>query len=121
MNSIIRNVLAVIIGLFLGSVVNMALIMISGSIIPAPEGSEVTTNEGLKASMHLFESKHFIFPFLAHALGTFVGAFLAAKIATNHKMKFALAIGVLFLLGGISAIFMLPSPTWISIVDVVFA
>jgi hypothetical protein len=73
--------------------------------------------ESLKASMHLFEAKHFIFPFLAHAFGTFVGAFLAALIAANHKMKFALAIGFFFLIGGIMNIFMLPSPLWFTILD----
>ncbi len=121
MNPIVKNILAVIVALILGSVVNMALIMISGSVIAPPEGADVTTNEGLKASMHLFEPKHYIFPFLAHALGTFAGAFIAAKIAANNKMKFAIAIGIVFLLGGISAVFMLPSPLWFSILDLVVA
>lgn len=99
----------------------MGIIMISGSIIAPPEGADVTTTEGLKASMHLFEPKHFIFPFLAHALGAFVGAFLAALLAGTHKMKFALSIGVFFLLGGIASVFMLPSPTWFTVVDLVGA
>ena len=42
---------------------------------------------------------------LAHALGTFAGAFLAALIAANHKMKFAPGIGVFFLMGGIANTF----------------
>jgi len=121
MNPIIRNTLAVISGLVLGSVVNMGIIMISGSIIPPPEGADVTTMEGLKESMHLFQPKHFLFPFLAHALGTLVGAIITAIIAANHKMKFALVIGVFFLIGGIINIVMLPSPTWFTIVDLVGA
>ena len=56
-------------------------------------------------------------PFLAHALGTLVGAYIAATIAVNHKMKFALVIGGWFLLGGIVNIFMLPSPIWFTVVD----
>lgn len=99
----------------------MGLIMISSSIIPPPEGADNTTMEGLKASMHLFEPRHFIFPFLAHALGTLVGAFAAALIAANHNMKFALAIGVFFLIGGIASVIMLPSPTWFAILDLVGA
>jgi len=71
--------------------------------------------------MHLFEPKHFIFPFLAHALGTFVGAFVAAMIAANHKMKFAMSIGGFFLLGGISSVFMLPSPTRFTVLDLAVA
>ncbi len=117
MNPILKNVLAVILGILIGSAVNMGLIMISGSIIPPPDGADVTTMEGLKESIHLFQPKHFLFPFLAHALGTLVGAFITALIATNHKLKFALFIGAFFLIGGIVNIFMLPSPTWFIVAD----
>lgn len=121
MNTIIRNILAVIAGIVFGSLVNMGIIMISGSIIPPPDGADVTTTEGLKAAMHLFQPRHFIFPFLAHAIGTFAGAFLAALIAANHKMKFASGIGLFFLAGGVASVFMLPSPTWFTVVDLVGA
>lgn len=117
MNSIFKNILAIIAGIFIGMIVNMGLIMISGQIIPIPEGVDNTTTEGLVAGMHLFEPKHFIMPFLAHALGTFVGAFVAAKLAASHQIKFAIAIGVFFLLGGIASVFMLPSPTWFTVLD----
>ena len=119
--NIFKNILAVILGLIIGSSVNMGLILISSSIIPPPNGADVTTMEGLKASMHLFETKHFIFPFLAHALGTFSGALIAVLITSNHKLKFALGIGVFFLIGGIINVFMLPSPTWFILVDIGFA
>jgi len=121
MNPIIKNVLAVIVGLIIGSAVNMGIIMISSSIISPPEGADVTTMEGLKESIHLFQPKHFVLPFLAHALGTLAGAFFAALIAANHKMKFALAIGAFFLIGGIVNAFMLPSPTWFIALDLIGA
>ena len=121
MNPILRNTLAVIIGLFVGSIVNMAIILMSGSIIPAPNGADVTTIEGLKATMHLFEPKHFLFPFLAHAIGTFAGAGTTALIAISHKTKLALVIGAFFLLGGIVNVCSLPSPVWFNITDLLFA
>ena len=121
MNPIIKNILAVIAGLLVGSIVNMALITISGKVIPPPTDADITTMEGLKASMHLFEPKHFLFPFLAHALGTLVGAFIAAKLAANNHIKIGLLIGVFFLVGGIANIVMLPSPLWFTVVDLVFA
>lgn len=117
MNPIVKNILAVITGFVVGSAVNMGIIMSGSSIIPPPEGVDVTNMESLKSSMHLFEPKHFLTPFLAHALGTLAGAFLAALIAATHKMKFALGVGVLFLLGGIANVFMLPSPTWFTVLD----
>jgi hypothetical protein len=85
---ILRNILAIISGWFLGSIVNMGIIMISGSIIPPPEGADVTTMEGLLEAMNMFEPKHFIMPFLAHALGTLFGAFMASKIAATRKKLF---------------------------------
>lgn len=121
MHPILRNTLAVIAGILFGSAVNMGIIMISDSIIPPPEGADVTTVEGLKASMHLFQPRHFIMPFLAHALGTFGGAFLAGLFAISHKIKIALLIGLVFLVGGIANVLMLPSPTWFTILDLVVA
>lgn len=121
MNPIFRNTLAVIIGLFVGSIVNMAIILMSGSVIPPPNGADVTTMEGLKATMHLFEPKHFIFPFLAHAIGTFAGAATTAIIAATRKTELSLVIGAFFLLGGIVNVCTLPSPIWYNIIDIVFA
>lgn len=121
MNPIIRNILAVVAGLIIGSAVNMGLIMISSSVIPPPPGVDVTDMESLKSSMHLFEVKHFIFPFLAHAVGTLAGAFIASLIAASHGMKLALGIGGFFLIGGIMNVFMLPSPGWFAILDLITA
>lgn len=121
MNPILKNILAVVVGFVVGSVVNMSIITIFGYIITPPDGADVTTTEGLKASLHLFEPKHFVSPFLAHALGTLVGAFVAAKIAANHKMKFALGIGFLFLIAGIVNVYVLPAPMWFNALDVIVA
>jgi hypothetical protein len=121
MGPVLRNTLAVVAGLVLGSVVNMGLIMISGSVIAPPAGADVTTLEGLQKSMHLFEPRHFLFPFLAHALGTLAGALAAAVLAASRRVALALLIGVLFLAGGVANVLMLPSPMWFNVVDLVGA
>jgi hypothetical protein len=121
MSPILRNILGVVAGVIIGGAANMGIILLSSSVIPPPEGADVTTMEGLQASMHLFEPKHFLMPFLAHAIGTLVGAYIAAFIATDKKMVFALGISAWFLLGGTINVFMLPSPMWFTVVDLVFA
>lgn len=121
MKAIVRNILAVIVGFIFGSLVNMVLINIGSFAVPLPEGADVTTMDGLRESMKLFSPLNFIFPFLAHALGTFAGAFVAAKIAASHPMKFALAIGVLFLLAGISMVYMCGGPVWFIASDLLLA
>lgn len=117
MHPILRNFLAVVAGMILGSIVNMGIILVSNNIIPLPAGVVTTDQESLKAMMHLFSPKHFIMPFLAHAFGTFAGAFVAALLAVKNKMRSALIIGFLFMSGGISEIVMLPSPLWFSLTD----
>jgi len=121
MRPIIRNIIAILAGIVIGSGVNMFIVTISGSIIPPPEGADVTTMEGLEASIHLFHPRHYIMPFLAHALGTLVGSFIAALIAVNHNFKFAMGIGVFFLFGGIAASVMIPAPLWFIVLDLVLA
>lgn len=121
MNPIVRNIIAVVAGLILGGVVNMGIVTISGSIIPPPEGADVTTPEGLKASIHLFEPIHFLMPFLAHAMGTFVGALVASLIAANRKMLLAIVIGLFNLTGGIVAVTMFPAPMWFNVTDLALA
>jgi len=121
MNPAFRNSLAIIIGAMIGGAVNMGIILISGHIIPPPAGADLTTEAGLKAAMQLMEPKHFLMPFLAHAIGTLAGAIITALLAVSHKKWFALAIGIFFLAGGVMEVISLPSPVWFTITDLVLA
>ncbi len=117
----LRNILAVIVGLAVGSGVNMSLVTLGPSVVPPPLGVDVADVESLSASMHLFEAKHFIFPFLAHALGTLVGAFAALLVAAGYRPVYAYVVGAAFLAGGISASFVIPAPAWFILLDLVAA
>ena len=121
MNPILRNVLAVVAGFVVGSIVNMGIVMGSGAVVPPPPGVDVNDMESLKAGMHLFQPVHFIGPFLAHALGTLAGAFTVARLAGSRPFALAMTIAVLFLCGGISAVLMLGGPVWFSALDLIGA
>lgn len=118
---IFRNCLAVVIALLVGSRINMALIVLGPGIILPPAGVDVTDVDSIAASLHMFEVKHFLFPFLAHAVGTFSGAFIAWLIAASHRDTFAWVIGAAFLAGGIFVAWVLPAPAWFIAVDLLFA
>ena len=119
--AILRNILAVIVGLAVGAGVNMSLIVLGPLVIPPPLGVDVADAQSLSTSMHLFESKHFLFPFLAHALGTLAGALTAFLIAASYRSVFAYAVGAVSLAGGIAATLMIPAPMWFMILDLVVA
>jgi hypothetical protein len=118
---ILRNILAVIAGLVLGSVVNMALVKIGHQLVPAPAGVDMNDLNSLKENGHLLEPEHFLFPFLAHALGTLVGALAAYLVAGSRRTAFSFVIGGLFLCGGIAASFMIPAPAWFLALDLLVA
>ena len=120
MNPMIKNILAVGAGWIGGSLVNMGLVTIGHSVFPIP-GADPNDMEALAAIMPDLEPKYFLFPFLAHALGTLAGAYLAARIADNNKLKLALAVGLLFLIGGILVNYMLPGPMWFAVADIALA
>lgn len=122
MNPTLRNVLAVVAGFVFGSVVNMGFVNFGMSTIPVPPGVDMSTPEGMKAGMAMLEPKHFLFPFLAHALGTFAGAAAAARLGASGHFKLAMGVGVLFLAGGLAMVFMAPgAPAWFIALDLVAA
>jgi hypothetical protein len=119
--TIIRNILAVLLGLVIGSSVNMGLITLGNALIPLPAGADVSTIEKLAESMPLFGPEQFLFPFLAHALGTLVGALVAYLIAREHRQSVAYIVGAAFFIGGALNVYMLPAPPWFSTIDLLFA
>lgn len=120
MNPILRNILAVIVGWLVGSFINMGLVTAGHSIYPI-SGIDPNDMETLAQVLPTLESKYFLFPFLAHALGTLAGAFVAALIASRKKLRYAMIIGTIFFIGGIVMVFMLSGPLWFTAVDLLFA
>ena len=117
----LRNIIAVIAGFLVGSAVNMAIIIVGPKLIPLPEGVDMSDMDNFAENLKRLEPANFIAPWLAHALGTLVGAFVAARIAASHKMKIAVGIGVFFLLGGITMVATFGGPLWFSVVDLIGA
>ena len=105
----------------IGNVVNMLVLTAGHTIMPPPAGFDGSSMEGVASTIHLLRPIDFIVPFLAHALGPFVGVLNAMFIAANSRGTIAIILGVLFLAGGIIANIMIPAPMWYRVVDIVFA
>lgn len=121
MKTLARNLLAVVLGLLVGGLVNMSLVTAGPKVFPPPAGVDMTTPEGIAAAMPLLQPEHFVFPFLAHAVGTFVGALVAFLAASDRRPLFAWIIGVATLAGGITVSFMIPAPAWFIALDLLGA
>jgi len=121
MNPILKNVSAVIGGWFGGSIVNSGLVQLGLKIMPI-DGLDPENLESYAEIFPTLGAKYFLFPFLAHALGTFIGALIAARLAADpNKMTMAFIVGGLFLLGGLAVNYMIPGPMWFTIADLILA
>lgn len=118
MKPIFKNILAVIVGWVVGSIANISLVELGHYLLPL-KGVDTQNLEELSAALATVDYKYFFFPFLAHALGTLIGAVVAGTIATR-KMTVAFIIGGIFFLGGVLVVFMIPTTTWFTILDLTF-
>jgi hypothetical protein len=121
MNATVQNIAALILGVFVGGMVNMGLIMLGSSLISPPAGVDVTSSDSIAASIDLFQPEHFLFPYLAHAIGTFAGALITYLTGATHRIRLAAAVGILFLCGGIANALVIPAPLWFLVMDIATA
>jgi len=119
---ILKRTLVIFISLFAGAMLNGALINVSNQIIPPPVGFDLTTAEGLQAAMPHMGPEHFLFPFLAHALGTLLSAILITRFLKSQQLVFSMFSGIIFLIAGVSMVLMLPeTPIYFVLVDLIGA
>jgi hypothetical protein len=119
---ILKRTIVIFISLFSGAMLNGAIINISSKVIASPKGFDLNTAEGLQAAMPHMGPEHFLFPFLAHAMGTLISALLITRFLKSQQFVFAMMAGILFMLGGISMVIMLPeTPIWFVLLDLIVA
>lgn len=117
MNSTLKSILLIVAGYVLGTIAHMAMLQLGSAVIPPPEGVNTMDPQSLIDNMDLFTNKHFIFPYIAHQIGGFLGAILIGKF--GGLRWHALLVGALFMAGGIFMTIQLPQPVWFSVLDII--
>ncbi|NDB35693.1 MAG: hypothetical protein EB023_10250 [Flavobacteriia bacterium] len=116
----LRFILSLVFGLLVGAVVNGSIVNLGMLLFPFPEGVNFETKEGLS----LFENlpiKYYIFPFLAHALGTLSGCIVALLFVRKWAKWSIYIIGYCFFVGGVMAGQLINAPLWFDILDLSLA
>lgn len=108
----LRNVGAVFAGLFIGAIVNMAILMVSWTIYPMPPGMDMNDPDQMNAYLATLPTTAFLFAMAAHLAQAFVGGWIAARISEDAPMRVAMIVGILSLLGGVANMFNLDAPSW---------
>ena len=117
----LRNILAVVLGIVAGSAFNMAIVTASHAVYPMPEGIDPNDFEAFKAHVEAngMPTGALLMVLVAHAGGSLVSGLVCGLIAMRPWYAAAIGMGLLWTCGGITMLLMLPSPIWFAIADVV--
>jgi MFS family permease len=108
----VRKILAVIAGLVVANVLLALLEMAGMKVFPPPPGTDFSNPESLRAAMTQMPLTALIWVLAAQVIGTFAGAWVAARIGRTAQVKLALIVGVVETLGAIVNMLMIPHPAW---------
>lgn len=108
-----RNAGAVIVGLVVGMMVNMALVMLNAYVLfPMPEGMDMMDPDQLNTYIVTLPPQAFITIIAAHLGQSFVGGWVAARLGSSHPIRLAMIVGVISLIGGILNAMEIHAPSW---------
>ena len=115
----IRNILAVVVGLAVGMAVNMALVMLNGAVLfPMPDGLDMFDPEqadAFNAYIATLPTSAFLVVLAAHLGQSFFGGWVAARMAASQPMSLAMIVGGLSLAAGIMNMMTIDGPAWMII------
>jgi hypothetical protein len=109
----VRNIVAVLLGVMLATVVILVLEMVGKRVYPLPDGVDPNDQEALAKALPNMPTGAFLFLLLTYAAGSFVGGFLAARVARRAPVRQALIVGAVLMALGLANLLMLPGqPAW---------
>lgn len=112
-----KNILAVIIGVIVGGLVIYGIESINMVRFPWPENLSMEDKEAFAEYVNSLPVDALLTVIIAHALGSLVAGFVCGKITPNKHITLGLICGVVFLLGGIMNLVMIPHPLWFMVAD----
>lgn len=109
----LRNVGAVIVGLIIGNIWNIALIILNSTVFyPMPEGTSMDDPEKMKAYVASLPALGFVAVLAAHVGQAGIGGWIAARLGSSRPQLLAWIIGILTVLGAIYNQVDLQGPAW---------
>ena len=108
----LRNIGAIVAGLVVGGLANMALIGVNLALYPPPEGADLGNPEQLQAYVSTLPAAAFFVSAAAHVAQAFLGGWVAARLSSSRPVLLAMVIGLLTVAATIYNFVELAAPTW---------
>lgn len=110
--TVLRNVVAVLAGMFVGMVLNMGLIQLNVVLFPMPEGVGFDDTEAFATYIQGLPLRAFVLVILAHLAQAGVGGLVAAWLGRSRPLLLAMIVGVLTAIGTAANAVMIGAPAW---------
>ena len=115
---LLRNILAVILGLVIGNIAIMGLHYLSMLAYPFPNGVEMSDIDAIASYIKTAPLGSLILVMVAHLGGTFISGISVALVRANIKASYI--VGGFFTLAGIYNLYVLPHPIWFNIEAILY-
>jgi hypothetical protein len=113
----LKNVLGVIVGLFVGLVM-LGLVEFAAQLLFAPkEGLDINDPVAMKTLQENQPGPKLVMMLFAWVLGPLAGAWVACELGDHHRVKAGMAVGVIMLLMGIRVVMGVKHPLWFSVLS----
>ena len=114
----IKNILAVIVGLLVGNIAIMGLHYLGMVFYPLPEETDMNDMKAIAEYMNIAPLGSLLFVMLAHIGGTFMAGISTALVSKSIIPIYI--IGSFFTLAAIYNLYMLPHPLWFNIEAILY-
>ena len=112
MKPILRSILAVLLGAIAAGFLILAVEMLGTRLFPFPPGTDVDNPDALRAAMSHIPTGALLLILFGWIVGTFAGAWVAARVAGRAPIGHGLVIGVLYLAAAVANMLAIPHPVW---------
>ena len=97
----LRNVIAVIIGIIAGMALNLGILEINYLAWPIPKGLDISDSAQLQNYLDTLPVLAFLGAMAAHLAQSFGGGWVAARLGSSHPMLLAMIVGTVSLAAGV--------------------
>ncbi|MCW3161683.1 hypothetical protein [Chryseobacterium oryctis] len=115
----LRNILAVLGGIFSGSICVWLMESLGHYLYPLPKGMKPNDIEAFKDYIANAPFMALFFVILSYGVAAFVAGFVASKITKNGKHTAAIVCGIIFLFFTVYNMVVLPTPVWFWVLGIV--
>lgn len=113
MKAFLRSAGVVVLGVIVALVVLISAEAINSKLFPMPAGMDTQDMDAMRAAIAAMPNSGFILVLLGWTIGTFAGAWLAARTAARRPAIHGGVVAAILLASGVMNMLMLPHPIWV--------